>query len=116
MPDAARCGPFSTGTVPRVTPLEDAQAFVIGHCPLAAPIDVAFDQAHGLVLAADVLAGEQVPPFANSAVDGYAVRAVDVATSPVELPVVAEVAAGAATDRVLGPGEAIRIMTGAPIP
>jgi len=99
-----------------VTPLEDAQAFVIGHCPPAEPVDVDFDQAHGLVLAADVVAAEQVPPFANSAVDGYAVRAIDVASAPVELPVVAEVAAGAATDRVLGAGEAIRIMTGAPIP
>jgi molybdenum cofactor synthesis domain-containing protein len=99
-----------------VTPLEDAQAFVIGNCPPMEPIDVDFEQAHGLVLAADVVAAEQVPPFANSAVDGYAVRAADVATAPVELAVVAEVAAGAATDRLLGPGEAIRIMTGAPIP
>ena len=99
-----------------MTPLEDAQAFVIGSCPPMAPVDVDFEQAHGLVLAADVVAAEQVPPFANSAVDGYAVRAVDVAAAPVELAVVAEVAAGAATDRVLGQGEAIRIMTGAPIP
>jgi molybdenum cofactor synthesis domain-containing protein len=99
-----------------VTPLEDAQAFVIGRCPPAAPVDVDFEQAHGLVLAADVVATEQVPPFANSAVDGYAVRAADVVAAPVEHPVVAEVAAGAATDRVLGAGEAIRIMTGAPIP
>ena len=102
--------------MPAVTPLEDAQAFVLGQCPPAAPVDVAFEQAHGLVLAADVIAAEQVPPFANSAVDGYAVRAADVVATPVELPVVAEVAAGAATDRVLQPGEAIRIMTGAPIP
>ena len=99
-----------------MTPLEDAQAFVIGNCPPLEPIDVDFEQSRGLVLAADVVAAEQVPPFANSAVDGYAVRAADVATAPVELAVVAEVAAGAATDRVLGPGEAIRIMTGAPIP
>jgi molybdopterin molybdotransferase len=104
------------GTVPGVTPLEDAQAFVIGSCLPAAPVAVDFDHAHGLVLATDVVAAEQVPPFANSAVDGYAVRAADVATAPVELAVVAEVAAGAATERVVGPGEAIRIMTGAPIP
>jgi molybdopterin molybdotransferase len=99
-----------------VTPLEDAQAFVIGNCPPAEPVDVDFEQALGLVLAADVVAAEQVPPFANSAVDGYAVRATDVSAAPVELTVVGEVAAGAATDRVLGAGEAIRIMTGAPIP
>jgi molybdopterin molybdotransferase len=99
-----------------VTPLEDAQAFVIGNCPPLDPVDVDFEAALGLVLAADVVAAEQVPPFANSAVDGYAVRADDVSAAPVELAVVAEVAAGAATDRVLRPGEAIRIMTGAPIP
>lgn len=73
-------------------------------------------QAVGAVLADDVVAGEDVPPFANSAVDGYAVRSSDVATVPVTLAVVAEVAAGASTDRVVGPGEAIRIMTGAPMP
>ena len=78
-----------------MTPLEDAQAFVIGNCPPLAPVDVDFEQAHGLVLAADVVAAEQVPPFANSAVDGFAVRAADVAAAPVELAVVAEVAAGA---------------------
>ena len=72
--------------------------------------------ATGLVLAESVVAAEDVPPFANSAVDGYAVVASSVATVPVELPVVGEVAAGAYTDRVLQPGEAIRIMTGAPLP
>jgi molybdopterin molybdotransferase len=74
------------------------------------------DGVDGLVLAAAVVAAEQVPPFDNSAVDGYAVRAVDVVDAPVELAVVDEVAAGAHSDRVLGPGEAIRIMTGAPMP
>lgn len=77
---------------------------------------VSFDQTLGLVLAADVVAAEQVPPFENSAVDGYAVLAADTRNAPVELPVVAEVAAGAATDHVLVSGEAIRIMTGAPMP
>ncbi len=97
-------------------PLEDAQAIVIGACSPLAPVTVGFEAAEGLVLAADVVAAEQVPPFENSAVDGYAVLAADTATVPVELAVVAEVAAGAATDRVLRPGEAIRIMTGAPMP
>ena len=62
-------------------------------------------------------AGEDVPPFANSAVDGYAVRAADLAAVPAELTVVGELAAGAAPyDGVLEPGQAVRIMTGAPIP
>lgn len=77
-------------------------------------------QAVGLVLAEDVVASEVVPPFDNTAVDGYAVRASDVATAngqAVELDVVGEIAAGAGPgERVLAAGEAIRIMTGAPIP
>ena len=99
-----------------MTPLEDAQTFVIGNCPPKPPIEVSLGEVEGLVLAADVVATEQVPPFDNSAVDGYAVIAADTATLPVELPVVDEVAAGAATDHVLQRGEAIRIMTGAPVP
>ncbi|MEY2582742.1 MAG: molybdopterin molybdotransferase [Ilumatobacteraceae bacterium] len=73
-------------------------------------------EAYGAVLAEAVVAQEDVPPFANSAVDGYAVRSVDVAEAPVRLRVVGEVAAGWSTDRALGPGETIRIMTGAPMP
>ena len=68
------------------------------------------------MLADAVVAAEDVPPFANSAVDGYAVRSADVVAAPVRLRVVGEVAAGWSTDRAVGPGEAIRIMTGAPMP
>jgi molybdenum cofactor synthesis domain-containing protein len=68
------------------------------------------------VLACDVVATENVPPFDNSAVDGYAVRAADVVTVPVELDVVDTVAAGAVSTRAVQAGEAIRIMTGAPVP
>ncbi len=102
--------------MPDVTPLEDAQSFVIAACPPLAPVTVSFVDAEGCVLADDVVASEEVPPFDNSAVDGYAVLAADTATPPVELPVVDEVAAGAATDHELRAGEAIRIMTGAPMP
>ena len=102
-----------------VTPLDDAQTFVLSSCRPADPVELEFTDAIGLVLAADVVAAEQVPPFDNSAVDGYAVIARDTegaASTPVELPVVDEVAAGSHTERELRPGEAIRIMTGAPIP
>ena len=99
-----------------MTPLEDAQSFVIGSCPPMPPVEVPFDRVEGLVLAADVVATEQVPPFDNSAVDGYAVIAADTERVPIDLPVVAEVAAGASTDHVLQRGEVIRIMTGAPLP
>ena len=100
-------------------PLPEAQSFVLEQCPPLAAVDVPFESAAGRVIACDVIASELVPPFDNTAVDGYAVRASDVAradVTPVELRVVGEVAAGASTDRVLGAGEAIRIMTGAPIP
>jgi molybdopterin molybdotransferase len=100
-----------------VIPLEEAQATVLAGCdPLPAQV-VGIDEAAGLVLAGDtVTAAEAVPPFVNSAMDGYAVRAADVAGVPVRLPVVAEVAAGHPVDRELGPGEAMRIFTGAPLP
>ena len=89
---------------------------MLNRCSPLAPRELPFRQAIGSVLAASVRAMEDVPPFANSAVDGYAVVAASLATVPVELPVVDEVAAGAYTDHVLQPGEAIRIMTGAPVP
>lgn len=97
-------------------PLEEAQDFVLGSCPPKGPVVLPREQAVGLVLAEPVVSGEVVPPFDNTAVDGYAVRAADVSSVPVELTVTAEIAAGAAPDRPVGPGEAMRIMTGAPMP
>ncbi len=99
-----------------MTPLEDAQALVLGACPPLAPVTLSWDRAAGLVLAAAVVSTETVPPFANSAVDGYAVRAADVAVVPVELVVVGEIAAGAPPAQAVEAGEAVRIMTGAPLP
>jgi len=99
-----------------VIDITEARRYVLDRCPAGAPTEVPCREATGLVLAAAVVAAEDVPPFANSAVDGYAVVAASVAAVPADLPVVGEVAAGAHTDRVLQPGEAIRIMTGAPVP
>ena len=99
-----------------MTPLEDAQTLVLEACAPRSPVTVDRAEAAGLVLAERVISIEEVPPFANSAVDGYAVRAADVADTPVDLDVVDEIAAGAAPDRAVAPGEAIRIMTGAPMP
>ena len=101
----------------RVIDLEDAQRIVLEACRPLPPVAMVLSDATGRVLADDVVAGEDVPPFVNSAVDGYAVRADDVATAPVELVVVGELAAGAAPlDRPVAAGEAVRIMTGAPLP
>jgi molybdopterin molybdotransferase len=99
-----------------VTPLEDAQAFVLESCPPLPTVEIDRERALGLVLAAPIVSAEQVPPFDNTAVDGYAVRAADLAGVPVELLVVGEVAAGAAPGIPVGAGQAIRIMTGAPMP
>ncbi len=70
----------------------------------------------GRVLAEDLAARRTQPPFAVSAMDGYAVRAEDVAAVPVELRIVAEVPAGAGFGGHVGSGEAARIFTGAPMP
>ena len=100
--------------------LEAVKARIREAVPRAPATVVAVRDALGLVLAADIVAGEQVPPFANTAMDGYAVRAADTAgasdATPVRLHVVGDLPAGHAPTVPVGPGEAVRIMTGAPIP
>jgi molybdenum cofactor synthesis domain-containing protein len=83
--------------------------------PLASR-EVACGHAAGLVLARDVIASEHVPPFANTAVDGFAVHASDVQQVPADLRVIGTCAAGDARDWSVARGEALRIMTGAPMP
>lgn len=99
-----------------MTPLDDVRALVMQTCGVGSVVDMAVNEASGLVLAEDVQAAEDVPPFDNTAVDGYAVRAADVATVPVELKVVGEIAAGARATVDVTAGTAVRIMTGAPLP
>lgn len=99
-----------------MTPLEEVREIVLAQCARGPVITLPVREARGCVMAADVVASEPVPPFANTAVDGYAVRAVDVQNVPVELRVIGEVAAGAVATVALTEGTAIRIMTGAPIP
>jgi molybdopterin molybdotransferase len=86
-----------------------------GVAPLPAE-QVALAQAAGRVLAADLAAFRTQPPDALSAMDGYAVRASDVATAPARLRVIGEVAAGRPFDGKVGPGEAVRIFTGGVLP
>ncbi len=101
--------------------VEEAQATVLaGVEPLPGTEAVAPDEALGRVLASPVVAATALPPWDNSAMDGYAVRAADVRdamdAAPVRLTVVGEVRAGRAPDvRVLA-GTAVRIATGAPLP
>lgn len=83
----------------------------------ALPIEaVSLWQSVGLVLAEPVNAPHDVPPFTNSAMDGYAVRGADVATAPVKLTVLEDVAAGHVAVASVVEGTAVKIMTGAPLP
>ncbi len=97
-------------------PLDEARALVLARCEPLPVEDADIRDMAGRPLAADVVSVEDVPPFDNSAVDGFAVRSADVASPPVDLDVVATVAAGATSPVAVGRGQAVRIMTGAPIP
>ncbi len=77
---------------------------------------VALKDAGGRILAEDVVALRTQPPFDASAMDGYAVRAADIATVPARLTVTGAAPAGRRFAGTLGPGEAVRIFTGAPVP
>jgi molybdopterin molybdotransferase len=86
-----------------------------GAAPLAAEL-APLTEAHGRVLTQDLVALRTQPPAAVSAMDGYAVRAADVATVPVTLKVIGEVAAGHPFEGTVGQGEAARIFTGGVLP
>ena len=98
--------------------LSDAQSWVTQRCGPLTSVDIAIPEALGCILDEDVYSTEAVPPFANTAMDGFAVRAADVAKVPCDLVVIGTLAAGAApgAEHVIGPGQAIRIMTGAVVP
>lgn len=97
-------------------PLPDAQRSVLAAVSQLPPVHVPLSSAVGLVLAEDVTASHDVPPFANSAMDGYAVRRADIERTPVRLHVTEDVAAGHVATGEVREGTAIRIMTGAPLP
>ena len=97
-------------------PVEEALRRILeGTAPLPAE-DVPLTEAAGRVLAEDLTAQRDQPPFDASSMDGYAVRAEDVAEAPVTLKVIGEAPAGHALDVTIGPGEAARIFTGGPLP
>lgn len=96
--------------------LVEAQQIVIGGCEPVAPILVDCQAMSGRIVAQDVVATEFIPPFANTAVDGFAVRAQDVTTAGVELEVLGVIGAGHVANYEIGAGQAARIMTGAPMP
>ncbi len=108
-PSAARAA-ASTLTV------DEAQSRILARIAPLEPTEVGLLDALGAVLAEDAVADRDVPPFRNSAMDGYAVRGADVQQAGVTLRVVGSVAAGALPDRAVGAREAMRITTGAPMP
>jgi molybdopterin molybdotransferase len=100
--------------------VEEARKLVLARCELMPVEEVELLDSLGRVLARDIVSDIDVAPFDNSAMDGFAVRAADLAaaseTKPVELRIVDEIAAGAVPEAIVGAGEASRIMTGAPMP
>jgi molybdopterin molybdotransferase len=97
-------------------PAAEALRIVLDAVAPLAPETCAAADALGRVLAEPVYSGRTLPPWDVSAMDGYAVRASDLAAAPAVLPVAFEVAAGAGRERALPPGAAARIFTGAPLP
>ncbi|MHB1355586.1 MAG: molybdopterin molybdotransferase MoeA [Anaerolineae bacterium] len=103
-----------------VLSVEDARERILSGMTFLGSECVPLAAALGRVLAEDIVAGEDIPPLANSAMDGYALRSIDTisasASHLVELKVLASLPAGQVYGGTVGSGQAIRIMTGAPLP
>ncbi len=101
-------------------PVDEARVRVLDSVSPLAPLQLALTDAHGCVSAEDVVAAESLPAFASSAMDGFAVRASDVAGAtpqrPAELKIVGQALIGFRPETTVGGGEAVAIATGAPIP
>ena len=101
-------------------PLDEARDRVLSQIHPLPPIERPLTDAYGCVAAGDITAAIDLPEFASSAMDGYAVRAADVADAtpdkPAELKVVGRAMIGQRPDATVGMGEAVKIATGAPIP
>ena len=100
--------------------VEEARERILAHIRRLPAESVPLPQALGRILAEDAAARDDLPPFANSAMDGYALRSADTAgaspTSPRQLRLIGEVPAGSVFASTVGPGEAVRILTGAALP
>ncbi len=96
--------------------VHEALAIVLRQTPYLGSEDVLLEGSLGRILAEPIQADHDQPPFDRAAMDGYALRAEDAATVPAVLRVVGEVRAGQTSEASVGSGEAIEIMTGAPVP
>ena len=103
-----------------LVPVEDHLGRILDAVTPLSPLELTLADAHGCVLAEDISSTFPLPPFDNSAMDGYAIRSEDVRTAsdtqPVVLPVVGDIAAGSSGPYSVQPGLCVRIMTGAPLP
>jgi molybdopterin molybdotransferase len=99
-----------------LAPFERVRDTILNCCSPLPPVTLPLADALGAVAATHVTAPFDVPPFPNTAMDGYAVRAEDTVGAPVRLSVVGTLPAGVAPSRPVNAGEAMRIMTGAPMP
>jgi molybdopterin molybdotransferase len=97
-------------------PVREAIEIVLARTPTLSTESIALADTLGRVLAEDIIADSDLPPFDRSQMDGYAVRAEDVKSTPARLRIVGESAAGRGWHREMRAGEAVRIMTGAPVP
>jgi molybdenum cofactor synthesis domain-containing protein len=97
-------------------PVAEAIQIVLDQTPKLNSEPVSLQEALGRVLAEDIIADTDLPPFDRSQMDGYAIRAEDVHTVPARLRIVGESAAGRGWHQEMHEGEAVRIMTGAPVP
>lgn len=97
-------------------PVDEALARVLQDTAPLPGEEVGLTEAAGRVLAADIVAARAQPPFPASAMDGYAVRAADVASVPARLSLLGRSSAGRRFGGSVGPGQAVRIFTGAPVP
>ena len=96
--------------------IAEAIQIVLAQSPRLSVEELELSSACGRILAEDIVADTDLPPFDRAQMDGYAVRAADVAIAPAKLRIVGESAAGAGWHHEMKAGEAVRIMTGAPVP
>src|SRR3989440_1203351 len=97
-------------------PVADAIQIVLDQTTSLRAESVALVDSRGRILAEDIVADCDLPPFDRAQMDGYAIRAADVANTPARLRIVGESAAGNGWHHEMKAGEAVRIMTGAPVP
>lgn len=107
---------METGGKAHMIPVDKALEIVLAHTRPLPSEDVLLEEALGRVLAEDVASDLDLPPFDRAMMDGYALRAEDTAAAPVRLAVTGMLRAGQYPDRAVHAGEAVQIMTGAPVP